>query len=292
MFHQTAPASASKTLSSRLMTMKFMQRAAASTPPSVPQSQPRSPHTPSSKSQKASITPSSIATPPSDLQLIQVALTQEEEKREKTVERLAEDAGETKWVLSTVDGGEQTSLGALRIVETGYSDTDQEAWRPYMVGRRSFGKFNRELEKRQEGTANGFSSSSDHGYEANVDEDGKEIHDPTEATDLIRASKAEPIKHASYERHRRKQQRTAEKADSAQLAEKRRNKEVKLNMLSSISGGGGSGGKSGGSAKQDMECYSCGEKGHARRDCPQKGKRRSEDWDCGPVKRSKQRLDY
>ena len=62
------------------------------------------------------------------------------------VDRLAEDAGETKWVLSTVDGGEQTSLGGLRIVETGCSDVDQEAWRPYMVGRRSFGKFNRELE--------------------------------------------------------------------------------------------------------------------------------------------------
>ena len=123
-----------------------MQRAAASTPPFAPQSQPRSPHTSSSKRQKASATPSSIATPPSDLHLIRVALTEEEEKKEKAVEWLAEDAGETKWVLSTVDGGEQTSLGGLRIVETGYSDIDQEAWRPYMVGRRSFGKFNRELE--------------------------------------------------------------------------------------------------------------------------------------------------
>ena len=123
-----------------------MQRAAASTPTFAPQSQPRSPHTPSSKRQKASITPSSIATPPSDLELNQVALTEEEEKREKAVEKLAEDAGETKWVLSTVDGGEQTNLGGLRIVENGYSAIDQEAWKPSMVGRRSFGKFNRDLE--------------------------------------------------------------------------------------------------------------------------------------------------
>ena len=123
-----------------------MQRAAASTPPFAPQSQPRSPHTPSSERQKASFTPSLIATPPSDLHLIQVALAEEEEKKEKAVERLAEDAGETKWVLSIVDGGEQTSLGGFRIVETGYTDIDQEAWRPYMIGRRSFGKFNRELE--------------------------------------------------------------------------------------------------------------------------------------------------
>ena len=123
-----------------------MQRAAASTPPFAPQSQPRSPRTSSSKRRKVSDTPSSIATPPSDLQLIQVALTEEEEKREKAVERVAEEAGETKWVLSTVDGGEQTSLGELRIAETGYSDIDQEAWRPSVVGRRSFGKFNRDLE--------------------------------------------------------------------------------------------------------------------------------------------------
>ena len=123
-----------------------MQRAATSTPPSAPHSQSRSPHTPYSKRQKVSVTPSSTSTPPSDLQLIQVALAEEAEKREKAVERLAEDAGETKWVLSTVDGGEQTSLGGLRIVETGYSTIDQEAWRPSMVGRRSFGKFNRELE--------------------------------------------------------------------------------------------------------------------------------------------------
>ena len=123
-----------------------MQRAAASAPSFAPQSQPRSPQTPSSKRQQASVTPSSIATPSSDLQLIQVALTEEEEKREKAVERLAEDAGETKWVLSTVDGGEQTNLGGLRIVENGYSAIGQEAWRPSMVGRRSFGKFNRELE--------------------------------------------------------------------------------------------------------------------------------------------------
>ena len=121
-----------------------MQRAAASTP-SVPQPQART-SDPPSKRQKVSPAPSSIATSPSDLQLIQLALAEEAEKRGKHIERLGEGAGETNWVLSTVNGGDGHGVGGLRIAKAGYSDIDQEAWRPAMVGRRSFGKFNRESE--------------------------------------------------------------------------------------------------------------------------------------------------
>lgn len=123
-----------------------MQRAAASSSLSMPQSQPHTPDTPRSKRQKVSDAPSSIAMPPSDLQLMQATLTEEEEKRKKVDERLAEEAGETKWVLSTVNAEEGNDVGGLRVANSGYSDIDQEAWRPTMVGRRSFGKFNRELE--------------------------------------------------------------------------------------------------------------------------------------------------
>lgn len=119
-----------------------MQRAAASTP-SVPQSQDRTSDNPSSKRQKVSATPSWTTTSPSDRQLIQVALAEEEEQRGKAMGRLAEEAGETNWILSTVNGEEGNYVGGLRVATAGYSDIDQEAWRP---GRRSFGKFNRELE--------------------------------------------------------------------------------------------------------------------------------------------------
>ncbi len=122
-----------------------MQRAAASTPPSTPQSQPQTPNTPPSKRQKTHASPSTAA-PPSDLQLIQAALYDEEEKREKAIERLAEEAGETKWVLSTTKGEAGDGKPAFRVMTAGYADLDQEACWPATVGRRSFGKFNRELE--------------------------------------------------------------------------------------------------------------------------------------------------
>lgn len=122
-----------------------MQRAAASSPPTTPKSQVQAPDTPPFKRQKTQASPST-ASPASDLQLIQAALDDEEEKREKVVERLAEEAGETKWVLSTVNGESGEGKAAFRVTRAGYSDLDQEAWRPATVGRRSFGRFNQELE--------------------------------------------------------------------------------------------------------------------------------------------------
>ena len=125
-----------------------MQRAAASTSPSTPQSQHLAPDNPPSKRQKVSPVTSLTATPPSDLQLIQAALNEEEYKKEQAIERQAEEAGETKWVLSTVNGKEGNGVGDLLVANAGYSEIDEEAWRPVVSGRRSFGDFNRELEVR------------------------------------------------------------------------------------------------------------------------------------------------
>ena len=123
-----------------------MQRAAASTPPSTPQSQSQTPDTPPSKRQKTSNDVPTTATPPSDLQLIRSALDEEEEKRQRALERLAEEAGETKWVLSTLNEEAEVGKLGLRVATAGYSDIDQEPWTPAIAGRRSFGKFNREFE--------------------------------------------------------------------------------------------------------------------------------------------------
>ena len=122
-----------------------MQRAVVS-PSAVPQSHTHSSDARPSKRQKVFGVPSSTATSFSDLQLIQVALAEEEEKKGKSVERLADEIEETDWVLSTVNGDGEHGVKGILVTKAGYSDIDQEAWRPAIVGRRSFRKFNRELE--------------------------------------------------------------------------------------------------------------------------------------------------
>lgn len=149
-----------KSMSSRLLTMKFMQRAANTSPSSRA---PPSPDEPSPKRQKKDSNPS---TPTkfnvdalADRSAIQAALANEEAKRQAALEKQASELGDTRWVLNFED---QRALGGaspltLRVVETGFANLDTTplkvqyadditAEEPVMVGRRSFGKFNKVLE--------------------------------------------------------------------------------------------------------------------------------------------------
>ena len=122
-----------------------MQRAAASTS-FVSQSHSGSSDAPPPKRQKVSGILASTATSLSDLPPTRVDLAKGEESKGKAIEGLVEDAGETDWILSTVNGDGGHGLEGIQVIKAGYSDIDQEAWRPAVVGRRSFGKFNRDLE--------------------------------------------------------------------------------------------------------------------------------------------------
>ena len=123
-----------------------MQRAAASAAPSTSPSDSQHKDTPPPKRQKLSNEAPSATATPSDLELIHSALDEEQLEREKVIERLAEEAGETKWVLSTVDENTGEVWRSLRVAITGYSDIDQDKSDSATQGRQSFGKFNRELE--------------------------------------------------------------------------------------------------------------------------------------------------
>jgi hypothetical protein len=159
----STPGSAPKAMSSRLLTMKFMQRAAASTP--VPTSP--TPNEPSPKRQKKNsdspVTPKVNVDALADQRAIQAALDAEEAKRQVALDKQAAEAGDTRWVLSYEDQ-EKSALaanGGLRTIQAGYAnldvptpqqvkpmDDDDFGGRPVMVGRRSFAKFNKALEVR------------------------------------------------------------------------------------------------------------------------------------------------
>jgi hypothetical protein len=123
-----------------------MQRAAASpkTPPQTPDTQP-------AKRQKTD-THASAPAPLSDLQAVRDALKVEEDRKIEALDRLAANAGETKWVLSCVKGGEAGGKGSrsLQVLTTGYSEIDQGSIGASQghEGRRSFGMFNHKLEVR------------------------------------------------------------------------------------------------------------------------------------------------
>lgn len=145
----TAPA---KALSSRLLTMKFMQRAAAS--PTTPTT-PSTPDEPSAKRRRIDSTPSkhfdvhAIA----DQSRIQQALAEEEAKRQTALDRQAIEAGDSRWELNFVHK-DQGARPSLQVIKAGFAALDYSAEMERdspededsqelqdMICRRSFGSF-------------------------------------------------------------------------------------------------------------------------------------------------------
>jgi hypothetical protein len=95
-----------------------------------------------------------------DQRAIQKALADEEAKRQAALERQAAEAGDTRWVLSFEDQKQVAASPALalRVVQTGYANLDslsplqilsmeeEPEDKPVVVGRRSYGRFNKVLE--------------------------------------------------------------------------------------------------------------------------------------------------
>ncbi|KAI9809487.1 MAG: hypothetical protein M1826_003878 [Phylliscum demangeonii] len=128
----TATARPPKVMSSRLMTMKFMQRAVASPIRSPASASPRD----ANKRPKLSSASSPPAPPPSAAdQAIHAEIAREQTKREAAIERQAARAGETHWVLSVQRHGDgrRAAVAAgdgggrrrsLHVVPTSYAGID------------------------------------------------------------------------------------------------------------------------------------------------------------------------
>lgn len=142
-------------MSSRLLTMKFMQRSAAS---SASQSAPSTPESRPAKRPRLSEPSNRLSSGPSDQQKIQDALAEEDRKRQQVLDRQAADAGDTKWRLSSSSA---VKTKVLNVISAGYSqidmsrnadnrqeevDSEDESPARTSSGRKSFGRFNKTLE--------------------------------------------------------------------------------------------------------------------------------------------------
>ncbi|KAH0041226.1 hypothetical protein KCU78_g978, partial [Aureobasidium melanogenum] len=260
---------AGKNMSSRLLNMKFMQRASASTPttPTTPDGT-----RPSKRIKTEAVDP--------DVRAFQEAAAAEEAKKNAFIERAAAEAGETKWVLSVSDDKSKTAGPGLRVVEAGYGaidsgapipesdDDEEEEQSAGMAGRRSFGKFNKAVERQHNPDLS--SSESEHDSDASSDSDSEDDEDLDEAELLLKAERKEA---AAKLRAERKTQRKAEEVKSKQMAERRRSRDINLNKVGGISNAAI---RSKQANVANMACHICGQKGHLQKDCPDKKQRRGD----------------
>ncbi|DAA75398.1 TPA_exp: hypothetical protein A8136_1795 [Trichophyton benhamiae CBS 112371] len=144
-----------KGMSSRLLTMKFMQRAAASgasnnsTPTQSPSGSPSGRKraedisSPSSKRRKlvegSPSEPSIAQSNSSDIEAISAAIRAEDSKRSEAIARQAADAGETQWVLEYPPGAlksaaPRNSIGKIK-------DEENHSIETTYTGRKSYGGF-------------------------------------------------------------------------------------------------------------------------------------------------------
>jgi hypothetical protein len=126
-----------KTMSSRLMTMKFMQRGvAAATAAAATASETTSPIAPRTDDDEGSAkkrrrishasAPSTPTAPLYDQKALEAALEEEDRKRLAAIEKRAAELGDSHWVLDGAPATPNTgSRRPLNIVQVGFAQIDQ-----------------------------------------------------------------------------------------------------------------------------------------------------------------------
>ncbi|POR34836.1 Uncharacterized protein TPAR_04958 [Tolypocladium paradoxum] len=249
-----------KGVSSRLLTMKFMQRAAASA------SSAGSPDSeaPSSKKRKLKGSPAeSRINANIDRALIQAALDGEEATRQAALAK--HSSADTHWVLSnTLDKAKagKTTNRPLNIVYVGYGDMDSSDGSGDNEDAPAKGRTSTKSTSDQEHESADGDSDDQSSEESDEPKRKRKSRHSSEAADSPLAQ--DRSRSQSRSRH------SAEGARAKEFRDKRKKKEVRLNQLVSISAGGNNSFDS--PNAKGITCHSCHQAGHKASDCP---KRRS-----------------
>ncbi|KAI0434068.1 hypothetical protein F5Y09DRAFT_4810 [Xylaria sp. FL1042] len=265
-----------KTMSSRLLTMKFMQRAAAASPPSTP-STPTS-NDQSNKRRKVAhnTTPHQDVDTLVNQAAIQAAIAEEEKKVESALLKRAEELGDARWVLNVPEQAKgHTAQAPLNVVRVGFAQIDSsdsvqnetDTARALHESVPALRRYNMDKKKTSHKPQN---SSSDSSLSSESDSDSDSDDSSSEETSGRQSFGSNPQIKAtaqSMSRPTPRSKKSVEQLKAMQFAEKRRKKEVKLNnpkgAITSISSGGGP------SPRQpvSLTCYRCGQPGHRAVDC-------------------------
>ncbi|KAI1102641.1 hypothetical protein F4804DRAFT_260716 [Jackrogersella minutella] len=274
-----------KSMSSRLLTMKFMQRAVASPSSSSPNTPTPDEH--ASKRRKLAIHPARSENRESvahiDHAAVQAAIAEEQRKQQDALVQRAAELGDARWVLDVADkiaGPTRDIQTPLNVVQVGFAQIDSQidpsdaagldaestdashartpVVRRYNMDRKKAAKDDES--DNDDSNSDSNSDTSSQGNEVRRQSYGQRSETRSSSSRPALASK-----------------KSAEWAKAKQLAEARRKKDVKLNSPkpSSTSGGLLSISSGGGTSRPppSFTCHRCGKPGHKAVECKNAPKR-------------------